>query len=79
MFTATLIAADRFDAGDFSRASDCVAQAGASVLAARWIDERKALDVDFTGDAVSVRAAVEGAFDRVDAIVQKHRRPYAAA
>lgn len=71
MFTATLIAADRFDAGDISTASDCVANAGATVLASRWIDEGKALDVDFAGDAVSVRAAVETALDRADAIVQK--------
>ena len=71
MFTATLIAADIFDAGDFSAASERVASAGAQVLGARWIDEAKALDVDFTGDAAAVRAAVEGAFARTDAIVQK--------
>lgn len=71
MFTATLIAADRFDAGDISTAADCVASAGAQVLASRWIDEGKALDVDFAGNAVDVRAAVENAFERADAIVQK--------
>ncbi|MFM5914678.1 MAG: phosphoserine phosphatase SerB [Chakrabartia godavariana] len=71
MFTATLIAADRFDAGDISTASDCVAQAGASVLSTRWIEADKAFDVDFTGDAVAVRAAVENGFARADAIVQK--------
>lgn len=48
-----------------------MAGAGATVLAARWIDEGKALDVDFAGDAVTVRAAVENAFERGDAIVQK--------
>ena len=48
-----------------------MAQAGATVLASCWIDEGKALDVDFAGDAVAVRAAVENACDRADAIVQK--------
>jgi phosphoserine phosphatase len=71
MFTATLIAADRFDAGDISTAADRVAQSGASVLSSGWIDDRKALDIEFTGDPAAVRAAVEGAFDRTDAIVQK--------
>lgn len=48
-----------------------MANVGATILAARWIDEGKALDVDFAGDAVAVRAAVENAFERADAIVQK--------
>ncbi len=71
MFTATLIAAQNFDAGDISTAADVVAQAGAQVLATRWIETRKALDVDFTGNPVDVRAAVEGAFPATDAIVQQ--------
>ena len=48
-----------------------MAQAGASVLSTRWIEADKAFDVDFTGDAVAVRAAVENGFARADAIVQK--------
>ena len=44
MFTATLIAADRFDAGDISTAADRVAQSGASVLSSGWIEDGKALD-----------------------------------
>lgn len=71
MFTATLIAADRFDAGDFSAASDHVAHAGAKVLRARWVEADKAMDVDFDGDPVVVRAALEGAFTATDAIIQK--------
>lgn len=71
MFTATLIAAQNFDAGDISTAADVVAQAGAQVLATRWVEATKALDVDFTGSAVDVRAAVEGAFPATDAIVQQ--------
>lgn len=71
MFTATLIAADQFDAGDISSAADRVAQSGASVLSSNWIEDGKALDVEFAGDAIAVRAALEGAFERTDAIVQK--------
>ena len=48
-----------------------MAQSGALVLSSGWIEEGKALDIEFTGDAAAVRAAVEGAFDRTDAIVQK--------
>lgn len=70
MFTATLIAAQNFDAGDISAAADHVASAGAQVLATRWVEPNKALDVDFSGDAVAVRAAVEQAFVATDAIVQ---------
>jgi phosphoserine phosphatase len=70
MFTATLIAAQNFDAGDISAAADHVASAGAQVLATRWVEPNKALDVDFAGDAVAVRAAVEQAFVATDAIVQ---------
>jgi phosphoserine phosphatase len=71
MFTATLIAAQNFDAGDISTAADVVAQAGAQVLATRWVEATKALDVDFTGNPVDVRAAVEGVFAQTDAIVQQ--------
>jgi phosphoserine phosphatase len=70
MFTATLIAAENFDAGDISAAADRVAATGATLLASRWIDPGKAMDIDFTGDPVAVRAAVEGAFAATDAIVQ---------
>ena len=71
MFTATLIAADMFDIGDMSTATDMVAATGASVRAARWLDPLKAIDLDFEGDAAAVRAAAEGAFAKADAIVQR--------
>lgn len=48
-----------------------MAASGATVAASRWIDAGKAIDVDFTGDPVAVRAALEGAFVATDAIVQK--------
>ena len=47
-----------------------MAATGATLLASRWIDPGKAMDIDFTGDPVAVRAAVEGAFAATDAIVQ---------
>jgi phosphoserine phosphatase len=71
MFTATLIAADMFDIGDMSTATDMVAATGASVRAARWLDPLKAIDLEFEGDAAAVRAAAEGAFAKADAIVQR--------
>ncbi len=48
-----------------------MAQSGASVLSSNWIEDGKALDVEFSGDEIAVRAALEGAFERTDAIVQK--------
>jgi phosphoserine phosphatase len=71
MFTATLIAADMFDIGDMSTATDMVAATGANVRVARWLDPLKAIDLDFEGDAAAVRAAAEGAFANADAIVQR--------
>jgi phosphoserine phosphatase len=71
MFTATLIAANQFDAGDISAAADRVVASGAVVLATRWVEPGKAIDVDFSGDAIAVRAAMEGAFTATDAVIQK--------
>ncbi len=70
MFTATLIAAEEIGAGDFSAAADRVAARGATVLDSRWIEPGKACDVEFTGDPVAVRAALEGAFAATDVVVQ---------
>lgn len=70
MFTATLIAAEEIGAGDFSAAADRVAERGAVVREARWIDAAKAFDLEFDGDPIAVRAALEGAFDRTDVVVQ---------
>ncbi len=44
---------------------------GAVVLATRWVEPGKAIDVDFSGDAIAVRAAMEGAFTATDAVIQK--------
>jgi phosphoserine phosphatase len=71
MFTATLIAADRMSAGDISSACDIIRSRGAAVKNSDWIDEGKAADISFIGDAPKVRAALEHSIIDVDVIVQK--------
>ncbi|MBU3078885.1 phosphoserine phosphatase SerB [Sphingomonas quercus] len=70
MFIATLIAADTIGRGDISAARDALAAAGANPVEPRWLDEGKAADLPFTGDAVAARAALEGLAAGVDVIVQ---------
>ncbi|WP_308815623.1 phosphoserine phosphatase SerB [Sphingomonas sp. GV3] len=70
MFTATLIAADRLDAGDCSTAADRLAQAGCMPAAPLWIDAGRAADIPFATDAAAARVALEQAFARVDIVVQ---------
>ncbi|MFM7027586.1 MAG: phosphoserine phosphatase SerB [Chakrabartia sp.] len=71
MFTATLIAANQFDAGDISEAADRVTATGAAVRETHWLEPGKAVDIAFSGDPVAVRNALEGAFAATDAIIQK--------
>ncbi len=70
MFIATLIAADRLDGGDISAARDRLAAAGCAAGDWRWIDADAAADLTFAADPVAARAALEGAFPAVDAVVQ---------
>nr|WP_238940866.1 phosphoserine phosphatase SerB [Sphingomonas beigongshangi] len=70
VFTATLIAADRLDAGDCSTAADRLAQAGCMPSAPLWIDAGRAADIPFATDAAAARVALEQAFARVDVVVQ---------
>nr|WP_246848182.1 phosphoserine phosphatase SerB [Sphingomonas beigongshangi] len=70
VFTATLIAADRLDAGDCSTAADRLAQAGCMPAAPLWIDAGRAADIPFATDAAAARVALEQAFARVDILVQ---------
>ncbi|MGR6328319.1 phosphoserine phosphatase SerB [Sphingomonas sp. XXL09] len=70
MFTATLIAAGTFDAGDLSAAADRLAQAGCGPSAPTWIDVGQAADLPFAGDAVAARVALDGAFAGIDVVVQ---------
>lgn len=70
VFTATLIAADRIDAGDCSAAADRLAQAGCAPEAPAWIETGKAVDIGFAADPAAARIALEGALTDVDVVVQ---------
>lgn len=70
MFIATLIAADRLVAGDISCALDKLADAGCDPRGVETLDADKASDLIFAARPDAARAALEGAFDRVDVIVQ---------
>ena len=64
MLIATLIAAGRLKE---SLVRDAATRIGAEW---RWLDEGDAADLSLDGDAAAVRAALEGAFDDIDLIVQ---------
>ncbi|MEK9212640.1 phosphoserine phosphatase SerB [Sphingomonas sp. 2378] len=71
MFIATLIAArGRLADQDLSTAREKLDAAGCTVSAVRWIDAGVAADLDFTGDPLVAREALEGLFDATDVIVQ---------
>lgn len=70
MFIVTLIAADRLEAGDISSARDKLRDAGCAPGDATVLDPGKAVDIAFTASPDAARAAVEGAFERVDIVVQ---------
>lgn len=70
MFIATLIAADRLEAADISSALDKLSDAGCVPRGVETLDEDKASDLFFDSDPDAARAALEGAFDRVDVVVQ---------
>lgn len=77
MFIATLIAAKgQLADADLTTAQAKLAAAGCAVSATRWIDTSVAADLDFTGDPLAAREALEGRFDATDVIVQAaaHRR-----
>ncbi|MEH3099296.1 phosphoserine phosphatase SerB [Sphingomonas adhaesiva] len=70
MFTATLIAAGRLTPSIVADARARLAAAGCAPADAAWIDDGDAADVPFGTDPAAARAAVEGAFERVDVVVQ---------
>ncbi len=71
MFIATLIAAKgQLADADLTTAQAKLAAAGCTVSASRWIDTGVAADLDFTGDPLAAREALEGRFDATDVIVQ---------
>lgn len=71
MFIATLIAAKGPLAdADLSNAQEKLEAAGCIVAATRWIDSGIAADLDFTGDPLVARGALEGRFEATDVVVQ---------
>jgi len=70
MFTATLIAAGRLTPNTLADAGDRLAAAGCAPTTCAWIDEGDAADLTFAHSPDAARAALEGAFDRVDVVVQ---------
>ncbi len=70
MFIATVIAAERLDGGQVSECLDRLNAAGCAVICSGWLDEGRAADVMFGQSPDAARTALEGAFDRVDVVVQ---------
>ena len=65
-----MIAADRLGSGDISAAEDALAAAGVQAFGRSWIEPDSACDLLCASSPERVRAALEGALDRVDVIVQ---------
>ncbi|WP_447728921.1 phosphoserine phosphatase SerB [Sphingomonas koreensis] len=70
MFIVTLIAADRLEAGDISSALDKLRDAGCAPGGVTELEPGKAVDIAFAENPDQAREALEGAFDRVDIVVQ---------
>lgn len=70
MFIATLIAADRLEAGDISSAQDKLRDAGCAPSELVELEAGRAVDIAFAANPDQARAVLEGAFDRVDIVVQ---------
>ncbi|MEH3105234.1 MAG: phosphoserine phosphatase SerB [Sphingomonas phyllosphaerae] len=70
MFTATLIAAGRLTPNIMAAAHERLAAAGCAPTTLAWIDEGDAADWQFELAPADARAALEGAFERVDVVVQ---------
>ncbi|MEG3179991.1 phosphoserine phosphatase SerB [Sphingomonas sp. LT1P40] len=70
MFIATLIAADRLLAGDISSAQDKLRDAFCDPKGVAPIEAGKAVDIALAGGPDRARAALEGAYDGVDIVVQ---------
>jgi len=70
MFIVTLIAADQLEAGDISSAQDKLRDAGCAPGEVVELEPGRAVDIAFAANPDQARAALEGAFDRVDVVVQ---------
>jgi phosphoserine phosphatase len=70
MFTATLIAADRLEAGDISAGLDRLRAAGCAPATGGWIEEGVAADLFFGMVPDAARGTLEDAFAGTDVVVQ---------
>ena len=70
MFVATLIAAGRLTETIVASAEARLSAAGCAPVASGWLDEGDAADVPFGHAPGVARAALEGAFEGVDVVVQ---------
>jgi phosphoserine phosphatase len=70
LFIATLIAAGRLAERDVDAAAARLRGAGCACDGIAFLDPGKAADLRFDGDPAAARLALEGAFDRVDVVVQ---------
>jgi phosphoserine phosphatase len=71
VFIASLIAAERLDAGDISSACDRLASAGCGVTGHAWLEPDRACDIQFTSSPAQARTALEDQPGAIDVIVQK--------
>ena len=67
---ATLIAADRFEAGAAVEVADRLNLAGYEPAETVWLEEGKAFDVEFSGNVETARQALIPLADRADLVVQ---------
>ncbi len=70
LFTATLIATGRLTTQILHDALDRLDAAGCAPSGVGWLDDGDAADIHFGEAADAARAALEGAFERVDIVVQ---------
>ena len=71
MLIATLIAAEKLNAGDISAARDALAQAGGHAGEPLWLEPGLAADLAVAGiDRTTARAALEGLIEKTDVVVQ---------
>jgi len=71
MLIATLIAAEKLNAGDISAARDALAQAGGHAGEPLWLEPGLAADLAVAGiDRTTARAALEGLIKKTDVVVQ---------
>jgi phosphoserine phosphatase len=70
LYIATLIAADRLDAGQVSAALDALRDAGCAPTGWSWLDEEQAIDLRFDRESAKARATLELTVTGADVAVQ---------